>query len=63
MKSKIQLIEMILYKFMCDKMNDTPSVEISDKNKFKKIIEKCNIDINKLPGYGHCNKRKKDLIN
>ena len=54
---------MILYKFMCDKMNDTPSIEISDKNKFKKIIEKCNIDIKKLPGYGHCNKRKRDLIN
>ena len=33
---------------MCDKMNDTPSIEISDKNKFKKIIEKCNIDIKKI---------------
>lgn len=48
---------------MCDKMNDTPSIEIRDKNKFKKIIEKCNIDIQKLTGDGHYNKRKKDLIN
>ena len=62
-KSKIQLIEMIIYGFMCDKVSDIPSIEVSDKNKFKKTIEKCNTDIKKLPGYGHCNKRKRDLIN
>ena len=54
---------MIIYGFMCDKVSDIPSIEVSDKNKFKKTIEKCNTDIKKLPGYGHCNKRKRDLIN
>ena len=54
---------MILYGFMCDKINDIPSIEVRDKDKFKKVIAKCNIDIKKLPGYGKCNKRKKGLIN
>ena len=62
-KSKNQLIEMIIYGFMCDKINDIPSIEVSDKYKFKKIIAKCNIDIKKLHGYGNCNKRKEGLIN
>ena len=64
-KSKHQLIEMIIYGFMCNKINDMPSIEVSnkDKDKFKKTIEKCNIDIKKLPGYGNCNKGKRDLIN
>ena len=56
---------MIIYGFMCNKINDMPSIEVSDKDKdkFKKTIEKCNIDINQLPGYGNCNKGKRDLIN
>ena len=57
-KSKHELIEMIMYGFMCNKINDIPSIEVSDKHKFKKITEKCNIGIKKLPGYGNCNKRK-----
>ena len=35
-KSKHQLIEMIMYGFMCNKINDIPSIEVSDKGKFKK---------------------------
>ena len=62
-KSKHQLIEMIIYGFMCNKINDIPSTEVSDKDKFKKAIEKCNIDFEKLPGCGKCDKRKRDLIN
>ena len=62
-KSKHQLIEMIMYGFMCNKINDIPSIEVSDKDKFKKAIEKCKIDIEKLPGYGNCHKRKRHLIN
>ena len=27
---------MIIYGFMCDKVSDIPSIEVSDKNKFKK---------------------------
>ena len=30
---------------MCDKISDIPSIEVSDKNKLKKTIEKCNIVI------------------
>ena len=37
-KSKHQLIEMIMYGFMCNKINDIPSTEESDKDKFKKAI-------------------------
>ena len=36
MKSEHQLIEMIMYSFMCDRTNDIPSIEVSDKDKFKK---------------------------
>ena len=57
-KSKHQLIEMIMYRCMCNKINDISSIEVSDKDKFKKTIEKCNIDIKKLLGYGNCNKKK-----
>ena len=27
---------MIIYRFMCNKINDIPSIEVNDKNKFKK---------------------------
>ena len=27
---------MIMYGFMCNKINDIPSIEVNDKNKFKK---------------------------
>ena len=54
---------MILYEFMCDKIIDIPSLEVSDIDKFKKTMEKCNIDVKKLPGYGNCDKRKRHLIN
>ena len=30
--------------FLCDKINDIRSIEVSDKDKLKKAIEKCNID-------------------
>ena len=63
-KLKHQLIEIIMYGFMCNKINDIPSIKINDKNKFKKKTKaKCNIDIKKLPGYGNCNKRKRGSIN
>ena len=48
---------------MCDKITYIPSIEVSDKNKFKKTIKKCNIDIKKLPGCGNCHKTKRDMIN
>ena len=35
-KSKHQLIEMIMYGFMCSKINDIPEIEVSDKHKLKK---------------------------
>ena len=57
----VQLIEMIMYGFMCDKIIDIPSIEVSDIDKLKKTIEKCNIDVKKLPGYGNCDKRKRQL--
>ena len=31
---------MIIYGFKCDKINDTPSIEVSDKDKFKKNNKK-----------------------
>ena len=31
---------MIIYGFMCNKINDIPSVEVNDKNKFKKKQQK-----------------------
>ena len=36
LNQKNQLIETILYGFMCDKINDIPSIEVSDQSKFKK---------------------------
>ena len=39
-KLKHQLIEMIMYGFMCNKINDIPSVEVNDKNKLKKKQQK-----------------------
>ena len=40
LKQKNQLIEMFKYGFMCDKIYDIPSIEVSDKNKFKKKQQK-----------------------
>ena len=39
-KSKNQLIEMFKYGFMCNKINNIPSIEVSDKNKFKEKQQK-----------------------
>ena len=35
-KLKNRLIEMIIYGFMCDKINDISPIEACDRNKFKK---------------------------
>ena len=35
-KSKHHLVEMIMYWFMCNKINGIPSIEVSDKDKLKK---------------------------
>ena len=39
-KSKNQLIEMTIYGFMCDKINNIPSIDVSDKGKLKKKQQK-----------------------
>ena len=59
-KLKNQLIEMIIYGFICDKLNDIPPIEC-DRDNLKKTIEKCNINITKLSSYGNCDKRKEEF--
>ena len=61
-KTKNQLIEMIIYGFMCDKIKDMGSIHDFDKNKFNALINKCNIVQNELVGYGNYNKNKRALI-
>ena len=56
-KTKKYLIEMIIYGFMCDKINGIPLIEEIDK----KILKDCNINAITLPGYGNCDKRKKEF--
>ena len=54
---------MVMCGLMCKKINQIPSIEVSDKDHFKKSNRKCNIDLGKLSGYANCNKRKRDLVN
>ena len=62
LKTKEQLIEMIIYGFMCDKIKDMGSIHDFDKNKFSALINECNIVQSELVGYGNYNKNKRALI-
>ena len=61
-KSKNQLIEMIIYGFMCEKIINIQSIEDINTHNFKQTIEKCNINISKLPGYDSYSKKKKIIL-
>ena len=56
-KNKKHLIEMIIYGFMCDKINNISLIEEIDK----KILKNSNINIKRLLAYGNCDKRKKEF--
>ena len=56
-KNRKHLIEMIIYGFKCDKINDISLIEEIDQ----KILKYFNINIKRLLGYGNCDKRKKEF--
>ena len=59
-KKKSDLIEMIVYGCMNDKLKNKVVDEISVKRAYT-ILRENNININSLPGYGNMGLRKKDI--
>ena len=59
-KKKTDLIEMIVYGYMNDKLKKVKIEDISI-NKAHKILSDKNINIKSLPGYGNLGLRKNDL--
>ena len=59
-KSKIDLIEMIIYGCICKKINKH---ELSDiqYNKAKEILNGNNTSLKSLPGYGNAGIKKKNM--
>ena len=59
-KKKSDLIEMIIYGCMNDKLKNMDISDISN-NKFQSILKEKDISIKSLPGYGNLGLKKKDL--
>ena len=59
-KKKTDLIEMIVYGWITDKLNNEGIEDISWKQT-NQILNKSNITAKSLPGYGNAELKKKDI--
>ena len=59
-KKKTDLIEMIVYGWITDKLNNEGIEDISWKQT-NQILNKSNIIVKSLPGYGNAELKKKDI--
>ena len=59
-KKKSDLIEMIVYGCITDKLNKEGLEDISSKQA-NQILNKSNITVKSLPGYGNAELKKKDI--
>ena len=59
-KKKTDLVEMIIYECITNKINKGDIQDISIK-KARKILKEKEINIKSLPGYGNMGLRKKDI--
>ena len=59
-KKKTDLIEMIVYGWITDKLNNEGIEDISWKQT-NQISNKSNITVKSLPGYGNAELKKKDI--
>ena len=59
-KKKTDLIEMIVYECITDKLNKGGLEHISTKQA-NQILNKSNISVKSLPGYGNAELNKKDI--
>ena len=59
-KKKTDLIEMIVYGCITDKLNKEGLEDISSKQA-NQILNKSNITVKSLPGYGNAELKKKDI--
>ena len=59
-KKKTDLIEMIVYGWITDKLNNEGIEDISWKQT-NQILNKSNITVKSLPGYGNAELKKKDI--
>ena len=60
-KKKSDLIEMIIYGCINDKLYNIKNIDDISTNKANNILKENDIIIKSLPGYGNINKRKKDI--
>ena len=60
LKKKTDLIKMIVYGWITDKLNKEGIENISSKQA-NQILNKSNILVKSLPGYGNAELRKKDI--
>ena len=59
-KKKTNLIELIIYGCITEKLNKKDSEDISRKQA-NQILNKNNIKVKWLPGYGNINQKKKEI--
>ena len=59
-KEKTDLIEMIVYGWITDKLNNEGIEDISWKQT-NQILNKSNITVKSLPGYGNAELKKKNI--
>ena len=59
-KKKTELVEMIVYGCITNKLNKEPVKDISN-NRVNAILKERNILIKSLPGYGNSGLRKRDI--
>ena len=59
-KKKTDLIEMIVYGWITDNLNNEWKEDISWKQT-NQILNKSNITVKSLPGYGNAELKKKDI--
>ena len=59
-KKKTNLIEMIVYGCITDELNKEGIEDISSKQA-NEILNKSNITVKSLPGYGNAELKKKDI--
>ena len=59
-KKKTDLIEMIVYGWITDKLNNEGIEDISWKQT-NQILNKSNITVKSLPGYGNAELKKKNI--
>ena len=59
-KKKTDLVEMIVYGFIFNKLSKKPVKDIS-LNRAQNILKEKAISIKSLPGYGNMGLRKKDI--